>query len=172
VKLITAYHLSVLVTQLSWLMFVPSTVLVRQNAVPFTLTRRLTAFGRLLAGTQSFTISALVSGSSLTANSGAKAPRRGYLNENLSVLFWYSCQPVVSKVLEAVMVEETSVLGVPGVDGVEGVDGVGVVVVVGVGDGVVPVFDAGVSELAQPAPKSATAAINDIANETRERVFI
>lgn len=119
---------------------------------------------------QSFTTSVLVSGSSLIVNSGAKAPRSGYLNENLSVLFWYSCQPVVSKVLEAVIVEEASSLveGVPGVEGVDGVEGVGVVV----DEGAVPVVEEGASELAQPAPSSATAAINDIANDTRERVFI
>ncbi len=80
----------------------------------------------------------------------------------------------MSKVLEVVIVEEASPLleGVPGVEGIDGVDGVGIVVVVGAGDGAVPVVDAGASELAQPAPSSATAAINDIANETRERVFI
>lgn len=79
----------------------------------------------------------------------------------------------MSKVLEAVIVEEISPLGVPGTEGVDGVEGVGVgVVLVGVGAGVVPVVEGVASELAQPVPSRATAAINDIANDTRERGFI
>lgn len=78
----------------------------------------------------------------------------------------------MSSVLEAVIVDETSPLGAPGVEGSDGVVGVGVGVVVVAGGGVVPLLDGGVSELAQPAPSKATAAMNDIAKNTRERVFI